>query len=570
MFDCEASKFSSSRTNEQGGLLILLKKSMVSLINLRRVAKEQSSFKLIFVIAFMSALVAGLWMLFLYGFRFIDHLGSGLMIIQRLFSVFFFGLALLLIISSGIAAYTTIYRSDEMPFLLRQPVQLSSVLYYKLIETSLLSFWAFFIIVIPFIGAYAWHQGLGLIFALWTFLFSVPFVILNSAFGSLITLVVVRFIPRSKLIWQCLVLGGVLLLGWALLETRQEFSMDHSNQLLLARIIPGIQLASNPAWPSYWVSEGILSLSRGYYQRGLTFLLLLLSNVLFFGMIFEGLGRKIFMTGWQRTIVSARRKKTQSVSCRRLDRMLWFLPADIRGLVMKDIRIFWRDPAQWSQGMIFFGLLAIYFLNLRNLDYHSLPLAWRNLITFLNVFGVSAVMCSMGTRFIYPQPSLEGHGFWIIGMSPTTMGRVLAAKFGLALTGLGVMGILLMYVSVTMLNLPSSLKTVAFCIAIGISISVAGLSTGLGAVFLDLRQRNPAAIISGFGGTLNLVLSLVFMLGTIIPFGVLFHMEFIGAIQHEFFVRWRLLGCIGLIALSLLTGLIPLAAGHRAMLKREY
>ena len=39
-------------------------------------------------------------------------------------------------------------------------------------------------------------------------------------------------------------------------------------------------------------------------------------------------------------------------------------------LVLKDMRLFWRDPAQWIQFMIFFGLLCIYVLNLRNVAFN--------------------------------------------------------------------------------------------------------------------------------------------------------------------------------------------------------
>ena len=554
----------------RSGLPILLKKSTVSFINLRRIAEEQSALKVVFVTAFMTALVAGLWLLFYSGFRFIDHLGGGLMIIQRLFAIFFFGLGLLLVISSGIAAYTTIYRSEEIPFLLLQPLTLADVMYYKLIETSLLSFWAFFIIIIPFVGAYAWHQELSVFFAVWTLLFSIPFVMLNSAIGSLITVVLVRFCPRNRRVWQGLLLLAVASLAWIFLANREVLDPNGSTDVLLARMVPGIQFASNPIWPSYWVSEGILSLSRGYWQRGGTFLALLIANVFFFALLFEGIGTRCFYQGWQRTIVSASRDRSKSVSWRWLDKKSSFLAPDIRGLVMKDIRIFCRDPAQWLQGVIFFGLLAVYFVNLRNLDYHSLPVAWRNLITFLNIFGVSAVMCSFGTRFIYPQPSLEGQGFWIVGMSPTTMGRVLAAKFGLALTGLGLVSVLLMYLSVTMLNLPGSLKAVAMLIALCMAVAISGLSVGLGAIFLDLKQRNPAAIISGFGGTLNLVLSLAFMLASIIPFGFLFHLEFTGALNNAAFSYWRNAGYVWLIGLSLICSVTPLLLGRRAMLHREY
>lgn len=33
---------------------------------------------------------------------------------------------------------------------------------------------------------------------------------------------------------------------------------------------------------------------------------------------------------------------------------------------MKDIKLFWRDPTQWSQFVIFFGIMAIYIANIRN------------------------------------------------------------------------------------------------------------------------------------------------------------------------------------------------------------
>ena len=42
-------------------------------------------------------------------------------------------------------------------------------------------------------------------------------------------------------------------------------------------------------------------------------------------------------------------------------------PRPIRLLLLKDLRTFCRDPAQWSQFLIFFGLLAFYFLNIPRL-----------------------------------------------------------------------------------------------------------------------------------------------------------------------------------------------------------
>ena len=65
----------------------------------------------------------GLWFLFYGGFRFLDVMGGvGLMIINRLFALFFLGLGMLLVLSSSITAYTTLFQSREMPYLLLRPL----------------------------------------------------------------------------------------------------------------------------------------------------------------------------------------------------------------------------------------------------------------------------------------------------------------------------------------------------------------------------------------------------------------------------------------------------------------
>src|SRR2546428_7517425 len=42
------------------------------------------------------------------------------------------------------------------------------------------------------------------------------------------------------------------------------------------------------------------------------------------------------------------------------------VPADIRALLVKDVRVFWRDTTQWGQTLVLFGLLGAYIINLRH------------------------------------------------------------------------------------------------------------------------------------------------------------------------------------------------------------
>jgi ABC-2 type transport system permease protein len=237
---------------------------------------------------------------------------------------------------------------------------------------------------------------------------------------------------------------------------------------------------------------------------------------------------------------------------------------------MKDIRTFLRDPVQWSQALIFFGLLALYFSNLRTFRYHTFAENWRNTIAFLNVFSVSAVICSLGSRFIYPQLSLEGQGFWILGLSPAKMSRILLTKFFLALICMMTVSVGLMLLSARMLNASPVIVLVAVLLACAISSAVCGLSTGLGAVYLDLNQRNPAAIVSGFGGTLNLVLSLGFMLSIIMPFGLIFHSKLLNRIDNNQMFYNPILAGLWMTGLTITTITVPLYLGIKKLTSSEY
>jgi hypothetical protein len=103
-----------------------------------------------------------------------------------------------------------------------------------------------------------------------------------------------------------------------------------------------------------------------------------------------------------------------------------------------------------------------------------------------------------------------------------------------------------------------------------VAIAVASFSTGLGAIFIDLRQRNPAAIVGGFGGTLNLVFGLAFMLLTILPFAValhLYHSAFVGP-EALMPMMW---GCgVWLIALTAVSSTVVLSLGLKSLEGREY
>jgi len=550
-------------------ICVLLKKDWRCTRNLGRVLRRESRFKIVFVLLFASALVGGLFALFLDGFEFLaDFGGAGLMITRRLFSLFFMGLGIMLVTSSVVTSYATFFRSREVPFLLVKPFDVTTIVNYKYLGSSALSSWAFFFMIIPFVGAYAWHHRLGAGFCLWVLLFSVPFLFLCSGLGTLVRLLLVRWITRARLTAVIVLLAAAG--GIVALRVQGGGPAAGPPGFVISRIVPGLRAASLPLVPSWWVAEGIMASSGGQLTRGLMLGGVLLSNALMAGLLVEWLGRRNFYAALQFNEGSRSRARRGALMFPRLERSMRFLARDVRGLVVKDIRAFVRDPVQWSQALIFFGLLGLYFSGIRSFRYHTLPREWRNLIAFLNVFSVSAVMCSLASRFVYPQLSLEGQAFWILGLSPTSRSRILMTKFVLALSGMLAVSLMLMFLSSNMLRVDPVVRVVAMGVAAAISFAVSGLSVGLGAVFLNLKQSNPMAIVSGFGGTINLFMSLVFMLAAIIPFGLIFHLSYLGHMSTQQMHKSLVMGGIWLLGLTAAATALPLWLGQRSLARRDY
>ena len=544
----------------------LVKKIKYSLLNLGRILAIQSKLKVFFILCFVIGLIAGMWLIFYSGFRYFDTLsGFGSIIIDKLFTFFFLGMGVMLLFSSIITSYSTIFRSDEIPFLLVRPVGYNQITLYKFFESTALSSWAFVFIILPYVGAYAAYNEMSVFFAIWTLIFSIPFLLICSAMGSILIIVFVRFVPKSKktLIFLLTITALILVVYYFL---NPGSNIDDTKEIFdISTMLPGLNLASNPILPSFWTSEGIMALTNGQFFRGLMFLLLLILTATGFLFIINDIGGLLFYDTWLSTMEGGQNNKRAPVLFKWLDKIV--LPHDIKAMIKKDIRIFFRDPVQWSQVLIFFGLIGLYFINIRNFNYHEIDAMWKNMIAFLNVFCLSMVLSSLGSRFIYPQLSLEGQGFWVIGLSPTSMKRIVLTKFFSSLLAMVIISVSLILISSSMLNVEKEIQIITIVLIISVSIAVCGLSTGLGAIFIDLKQRNPAAIVSGFGGTLNLILTLCFMIVSIVPTGLILHLETVLKITHQTAGNLLIVTGLWLIILTLSASVLPLIIGIKSLNK---
>ena len=182
------------------------------------------------------------------------------------------------------------------------------------------------------------------------------------------------------------------------------------------------------------MSRGLAASARGDWSDGLFYLMVLSAHAGLAYLLAAVVARDLYRQGYGRVQAggSSRRRLDWSGFDALFHRLFGFLPRPIRLLILKDLRTFRRDPAQWSQFLIFFGLLAFYFANIRRLSYDGQSPYWRNLVSFLNLAVTALLLSTFTSRFIFPLLSLEGRNFWVLGLLPLKRESILWGKFAFA------------------------------------------------------------------------------------------------------------------------------------------
>jgi ABC-2 type transport system permease protein len=113
-------------------------------------------------------------------------------------------------------------------------------------------------------------------------------------------------------------------------------------------------------------------------------------------------------------------------------------------------------------------------------------------------------------------------------------------------------------------------------------LGLAGISVGLGAALPNLREQSPSRISAGFGGTLCLVVSTLYIIVVVMLTALPTHFILAAEAtygesylyQHEslsFYLNlWMTAGMIGSVLLGLLASIVPMAVGFRAFRRMEF
>ncbi len=466
----------------------------------------------------------GYW-LFHAGLGYLYHFPLvGPLLSQRILYLIFAFFFVMLVFSNLVIGYSTLFKNRETSWLLSLPIAHENIYRWKFLEALIVSSWALIFLSAPMMIAYGRVHEVAPLFYFQIALAYLPFVVLPALAGSWIIVFLVRILARRLVQRIGLGLGLILLvlLIFAIKPITDADALGGPEVLSFDQLLRHTRLSVHPLLPSAWLAQSVLAWGEGLTRQGMFSFLLLLSYALM-GLLlgFELVGR-CFFESWtlalssraerfQREAAAKRQRAGSRGLLERATDLLRPFSPPAAALVLKDVRLFWRDPAQWIQFMIFFGLLCIYVLNLRNVAFDFKNPFWEIMVSYLNLAASALTLSTLTTRFVFPQFSLEGRRLWIIGLAPFGLEKVLLQKFWMSCLTASSVTTVLMIASSLMLHLGGK-EVVFFALAIGLmSAALSGLAVGLGALFPNFKEDNPSKIVSGFGGTLCLVVSFIYI-----------------------------------------------------------
>src|SRR3954463_2280374 len=304
---------------------------------------------------FLLSLVGMLFWVFIYTllykllvyFRGVPDLGPFLA--GKLLGMILIGFFSILLLSNIITALSSFFLARDLDLLVGAPVDWLKLYAAKLLEAGVNSSWMVVLLAVPMFAAFGSAYHGGWVFPLLVIAVFVPFLIVPSVIGSAITLILVNVFParRTKDILSVIAVlaaGGIVLLFRIV---RPERLARPEGFRSLVEFVTILRTPTSPFLPSEWVQRSVL----GWLNHRPDFLplYLLWSTAAAAFVLGALLHRQLYLVGFSKAQESAHRWVTSGAMSKFGRRLLSRFGVVRRELVLKEIRLFFRDTTQWSQ-----------------------------------------------------------------------------------------------------------------------------------------------------------------------------------------------------------------------------
>lgn len=429
------------------------------------------------------------------------------LLMPRFFSLFGSFLVVFLFYSSFLTALSSLYRSDDLDFLLSMPVPVSLILFFKWIDVAIRSGGTLLFFSLPPAIALGKTLSLPLSFYGGYLLSALAFFAIGISAGTILAMGFMAFCPVKRMHQTAAIVGlciaALAITGLRFLHLETLWSdRAATNPLILF-------LQQEPTWiarlaPGQYFSSALISSlipanSHWEFWRllGVGFLSVMIA---IFG------GRTLFLRGWWRSreqgdpiVLSSVRMASVCKTERNSSRF--------KTLIWKDWLILKRDPSIWTQLFMMVPLAALYLLNLSFIPLRSQELIPFYAIADLGLIGL--IVAAIGARFLFPSASREGRAVWIPSVAPITGRKVILQKTLFHVPPVMGLAFFLLAGSATILKLPGEWSIWILFYGLFLSLLICLLSIFLGFCFPSYSHRHLLEVSLGKGAFLFMLLALI-------------------------------------------------------------
>ncbi len=449
-------------------------------------------------------------------FRGVEEIGP--LLAGKLLGLVLVGFFSILLLSNVITALSSFFLAKDLDLLVSGPVDWLKLYGAKLLETVVHSSWMVVLMAIPMFAAYGIVYDGGWWFPLIATLIFLPLLIVPGVIGSAITLVLVNVFPARRTrdilsVIAVLAAGGIVLLFRVV---RPERLARPEGFRSLVDFVAILRTPTSPLLPSEWAQQATM----GWLQYNLQYLpfYMLWSTAAAAVVLGAMLQRWLYPLGFSKAQESAERWARSGVLHRVSTAILKPLGVLRRELVLKEVRLFFRDTTQWSQLILLAVLIVVYVFNIKYLPLRGegFTMFLLNVVPFLNLVLAGFVLASIAARFIFPGVSLEGRTLWLLRSSPMSVRDLLWSKFWVGTVPLLLLALTIVGLTNYLLAVSAFMFTVSLLTIVGMTFAVAGLAIGFGTLFPQFETENAAQIPTSFGGLLFMMSAIAMIAGVVI------------------------------------------------------
>ncbi len=420
----------------------------------------------------------------------------------------------MLVFSNVIASISTLYMSRDLDFLISSPIPIADVFLSKFILTLINSSWMALIFGLPIFIAYGNVYYASWMYYVYLPALLIPFLLAPSGIGILVTMTLMRFFPARKT-YQLLSFVGIFFIAGIVMYLRflqpEKFLGKDVSESLIIEFVEKLKAPDYEWLPSSMMANALKAGVVSDWEIFMSELFWLWVVALAVSAITIAVASRIYFSGW----VSSYGSRYTAMPVRerlfyRIIRMfIAWAPSDARALLMKDMKLFWRDPAQWSQLFMLGALVIVYIFNIRNLPLDTIYL--KNVVSVMNIGLAGVVLAAVAARFVFAATSMEGRSFWAILSAPVGFRRFLWTKFFLYVFPLAILSETLVVVSNFFLGVDSYIMAVSIGTIAAVTIGVTGLGVGMGAIYPKFDFENVAEVSTTTGAIMYMIISLAYI-----------------------------------------------------------